>query len=322
MTQSTTRRGLWVFVAVASCAAFAGSGPFAKSLMEAGLAADEAAWVRLSGAALVLVPVALAVRGRAGLLAIRSSWRTLLGYGLVGMAASQTLYFTAAQRLPVGVAILLQFSGPLLIIGWIRFVRRRRVPRSAVLGVVVSLIGLGVVVEVWAGITFDLVGVVAGIGSAACQAAYFLMIEGLSGMADVLVMTATGTAVAAVALTFVVLPWTIPWQVISGPVTLGSASLPGWLPVAWLVLISAIVAYLGEGAAVQRLSAVVGGAVAYVEVVFAALFAWALLGERLGLPQVLGGAMVLVGAFVSQRPPVTADPTAVSHPELEILHHA
>jgi drug/metabolite transporter (DMT)-like permease len=290
--------------------------------MQAGLAADEAAWVRLSGAALILVPVALAVRGRAGLVAVKGSWRTLLGYGLVGMAASQTLYFTAAQRLPVGVAILLQFSGPLLIIGWIRFVRRRRVPRSAVLGVVVSLVGLGVVVEVWAGITFDLVGVLAGIGSAACQAAYFLMIEGLSGMADVLLMTATGTAVASVALTFVVLPWTIPWQVISGPVSLGSAGVPGWLPVAWLVLISAIVAYLGEGAAVQRLSAVVGGAVAYVEVVFAALFAWVLLGERLGLPQVVGGAMVLVGAFVSQRPPAVADPLTVSHPELEILHNA
>ncbi len=237
------------------------------------------------------------------------------------MAASQTLYFTAAQRLPVGVAILLQFSGPLLIIGWIRFVRRRKVPRTAVVGVLISLVGLAIVVEVWAGIGFDLVGVLAGVGSAGCQAAYFLMIEGLAGMTDVLVMTATGTAVASVSLTFVALPWTIPWHVIvSGQVRLDGGSVPGWFPTIWLILISAIVAYLGEGAAVQRLSAVVGGAVAYVEVVFTALIAWALLGEHLGVAQILGGAMVLTGAFIAQRPPDPADPSSVAHPELEVLH--
>ena len=319
MTRSSPKRGYWLLLAVLSCAAFAGSAPFAKSLMEAGLAADEAAWIRLTGGALVLVPLALVVRGAGAIAALRTSWRALLGYGLVGMAASQTLYFTSAQRLPVGVAILLQFCGPLLIIGWTRLVRRQSVPRTALIGVCISLVGLAVVVEVWSGITFDLVGVLAGLGSAACQATYFLMIDGLSGVADALVMTATGMAVASICLSCVVLPWTIPWDVVGGDVTFGGSTYPGWVPVIWLVLVSAALCYLGEGAAVQHLSAVVGSAVAYVEVVFAALFAWVLLGEHLGHAQLIGGVMVLGGAFISQRPPDPAGPTLVAHPELEVL---
>ncbi len=55
---------------------------------------------------------------------------------------------------------------------------------------------------------------------------------------------------------------------------------------------------------------------AYVEVVFAAVFAWWLLGEHLGSAQLIGGVMVLVGAFISQRPPDPADPALVAHPEL------
>lgn len=295
-------RGVGLILAVVACAAFATSGPVAKSLMEAGLEPQQASWMRLSGAALLLIPIVLVLRGRALVAAWKSSWPLLIAYGAVGMAASQTLFFYATSRLPVGVAILLQFSGPLIIIGWTKFVRRKAVPRTAAIGVVISLLGLMVVVEVWAGLAFDVWGVLAGIGSAVCQAAYFLLIEDLKGSADVLVMTASGAVVAAVVLSVTTLPWTFPWHVIAGTVTLGGGQVSGWLPLLWLVLICAIMSYLLEGAAVRRLSAVVGGAIAYVEVVFAAVIAWLLLGENLGPAQIIGGALVIIGAYIAQRP--------------------
>jgi len=53
------------------------------------------------------------------------------GYGLVAVAACQTLSFVAAGRLPVGVAILLEFTGPVLVVGWVRLVWRRRADGSS-----------------------------------------------------------------------------------------------------------------------------------------------------------------------------------------------
>jgi drug/metabolite transporter (DMT)-like permease len=286
--------------AIVSSITFGGSGPFAKALIGAGFSPQQAAWLRILGAAVLLVPLVLVLRGRTGVAAARRSWPQLVLYGLTGIAGCQTLYFVAASRLPVGVAILLEFTGPVLVVGWLRFVRRAVVPRTAVVGVGIALAGLACVVEVWSGMALDLLGLLAGLGAAACQATYFLLIDRLTGVADPLVMTAAGSVVGAVALSLVAVPWTAPVGVLAQSAPIGERSAPAWMFAAWIILVSTIVAYLTGAAAVQRLSAAIGGAVAYVEVVAAALFAWILLDERLTGPQLIGGAIVLAGAFVAQ----------------------
>lgn len=297
--------------AVVSAMAFGGSGPFAKALIGAGFSPEEAAWLRILGAAVVLVPLVLVLRGQAGIASARRSWRPLVLYGLTGIAGCQTLFFIAASRLPVGVAILLEFTGPVLVVGWLRFVRRAIVPRTAAIGVGLALLGLGCVVEVWSGLTLDLAGLLAGLAAAACQATYFLLIDKMTGTADPLVMTAAGSVVGALALTVVAAPWTAPLGVLGHDAAIGSRTAPAWLLLGWLVLVSTVLSYLTGAAAVQRLSAAIGGAVAYIEVVAASLFAWILLGETLTTPQLLGGVIVLAGAFVAQstmaRPPGPAE---------------
>src|SRR4051812_43633414 len=109
---------------VFSSVAFGTSGAFGKALIGVGLAPLQASWVRVAGAPLVLVPVALALRWRGAAASVRAQWRLLLPYGVLGVAGCQTLYFVAASRLPVGVAILLEFTGPVLVVGWTRFVVR------------------------------------------------------------------------------------------------------------------------------------------------------------------------------------------------------
>jgi drug/metabolite transporter (DMT)-like permease len=299
--------------AVFSAITFGGSGPFAKALIGAGFSPEQAAWLRILGAAALLVPLALIFRGRAGLRTARASWPQLLLYGLTGIAGCQTLFFIAASRLPVGVAILLEFSGPVLVVGWLKFGRKVAVPRSAALGVAIALVGLACVVEIWSGLQLDLVGLLAGLGAAACQAAYFVLIDKLTGVADPLVMTAAGSVVGAVVLTAIAAPWTVPWHALTDTIAIGQRSAPGWIFAAWLIVISTVVAYLAGAAAVQRLSAAIGGAVAYVEVVAASLFAWILLDETLTRTQVIGGAIVLVGAFVAQ-----SSVGKVAQPELPI----
>jgi drug/metabolite transporter (DMT)-like permease len=286
--------------AVFSAVTFGGSGPFAKALIGAGFTPEQAAWLRILGAAALLIPLALIFRGTAGLRAARASWKALVLYGLTGIAGCQTLFFIAASRLPVGVALMLEFSGPVLVVAWLKFGQKVAVPRSAAVGVGIALVGLATVAEIWSGLTIDLIGLLAGLAAAACQATYFILIDKLTGAADPLVMTAAGSVVGAVVLTLIAAPWGVPWHVLTDTIAIGHRHAPGWVMAAWLILVSTVVAYLAGAAAVQRLSAAIGGAVAYVEVVAASIFALILLGETLRTNQIIGGVIVLVGAFVAQ----------------------
>jgi drug/metabolite transporter (DMT)-like permease len=302
--------GLGVF----SSMAFGTSGAFGKALIGAGLAPLQASWVRIAGATMVLVPVALALRWRGAAASVLRQWRLLLPYGLLGVTGCQTFYFVAASRLPVGVAILLEFTGPVLVVGWTRFVLGTALPRSAAAGVAIALAGLACVVEVWDGLRLDLLGVLAGLAAAACQAAFFLIADRSSGRIDPLVMTAAGFSVATVTLAVFTPPWHIPWHELTGGVAFGEHTAPGWLLAALLILISTVIAYVASVAAVHRLSAPVASAVGYVEAVAAAVFAWLTLGEHLSPVQLAGGAIVLAGAFVAQRSVAPREPAVVPAP--------
>src|SRR5512139_2045222 len=100
-----------VGLAVTSSVCFGGSGVAGKSLIGAGLSPLEAVWLRIGGAVVVLVPIVLIVGGTAWLRTARPHAGRLLAYGVLGVAGCQSLYYVAAARLPIGVAILLEFTG-------------------------------------------------------------------------------------------------------------------------------------------------------------------------------------------------------------------
>ena len=311
--RTAARTKAWALsLAVLSAVCFGSSGPFAKALINAGLSPLQAVWLRVAGAALVLVPLTLAVRGAAGFRPPRRAIAPLLLFGAAGVAGCQACYFVAAARLPVGVAILLEYTGPILLVGWIRFVRRVPVPRAAALGVVIALAGVACVVQVWAGLRLDGIGLLAGLGAAVCQAAYFLLAERMGTGTDPLVLTSVGFVVGAAVLTTVAAPWSIPWEMLPAEVTFAGGQAPAWLITAWIVTVSTVIAYLTSVLAVRRLSAPVAAAVAYPEAVAAAVFAWLILGEHLTPVQIAGGMIVLVGAFVAQRAVSAREPVAAA----------
>ncbi|MFC5745422.1 EamA family transporter [Actinomadura rugatobispora] len=317
MDQAARTRTTGLAFAVLSSICFGASGPFGKALINAGMSPLQATWLRVAGAALVLVPLVLLLRGPAALRALRAlrpHLPRLALYGVTGLAGCQALYFVAASRLPVGIAILLEFTGPVMVLAWLRLVRRVPVHRTAALGVAVAVTGLALVVQVWDGLRLDAVGLAAGLGAAACQAAYFLIIDRLTGDVDPLAMTAVGSVVGAAVLTLLAVPWTLPWEVLPAAVPVGGHTAPGWVLAAWIILVSTVVAYLTGVAGVQRLSAQVAGAICYTEAVAATLIAWAALGERLTPVQTVGGVVVLAGAFIAQRAVIDRTP-AVASPE-------
>ncbi|MEU3448872.1 EamA family transporter [Streptomyces thermolilacinus] len=301
-------------LALASAFAFGGSGVAAKPLIEAGLDPLHVVWLRVTGAALVMLPVAWHHRDL-----VRRRPALLAGFGLLAVAGVQAFYFAALSRIPVGVALLVEYLAPALVLGWVRFVQRRPVTRAAALGVVLAVTGLACVVEVWSGLRFDVLGLVLALGAACCQVGYFVLSDqGGDGErpADPLGVIAYGLLVGAAVLTVLARPWGMDWGVLTGTADLGGTAAPAWLLLGWIVLIATVLAYVTGVISVRRLSPQVAGVVACLEAVIATVLAWVLLGEHLSAPQLAGGTLVLVGAFIAQSttPKTGAGPVAASDP--------
>ncbi|MFI1017683.1 EamA family transporter [Streptomyces sp. NPDC020965] len=285
-------------IALASAFAFGGSGVAAKPLIEAGLDPLHVVWLRVTGAALIMLPLAWRHRD----LVLRKP-ALLVGFGLLAVAGVQAFYFAAISRIPVGVALLVEYLGPALVLGWIRFVQRRPVTRAAAVGVVLAVTGLACVVEVWAGLSFDVLGLLLALGAACCQACYFILSDhGADGedRADPLGVIAYGLLVGALVLTLVARPWRMDFGLLGGDVSMGGTPVAAWLLLAWVVLLATVFAYVTGVISVRRLSPQVAGVVACLEAVIATVLAWVLLQEHLSLPQILGGGLVLMGAFIAQ----------------------
>ncbi|MDI3389970.1 EamA family transporter [Streptomyces sp. B-S-A8] len=295
-------------LAAASAFAFGGSGVAAKPLIESGVDPLHVVWLRVAGAALVMLPLALhhrsAVRRRPGL---------LLGFGLLAVAGVQGFYFASISYIPVGVALLVEYLAPALVLVWVRFVQRKPVTKAAAVGVLLAVGGLAGVVQVWSGLAFDPLGLLLALGAAACQVAYFLLSEkGSEGDASVspVAIISYGLLIGAAVLTVVARPWQLDWSQLSGQAVLGGQEVPEAALVGWIVLVSTVIAFLTGVVAVRRLSPQVAGVVACLEAVIATVLAWALLDERLAAPQIVGGLMVLTGAFIAQ----SATPSATDRP--------
>ncbi|MFJ2028947.1 EamA family transporter [Streptosporangium sp. NPDC087985] len=304
------RAGLLIAFASSWCFAF--SGPMAKYLDTAGLAPLEAVWVRMAGAGLLLIGVLAAVRPRA-LRIPRARLPFFLAYAVVAVAGVQALYFAAITRLPVGVTLLIEFTSPVLVVLWVRFVRRVRLPRAAFVGAVVAVIGLGIVVEVWAGMALDPVGLLLAFGAAACCAGYFLLSDGFGDDVDPLGLIAWGLLGAAAVLVPFSQPWNIPWTAFTRTVAPGGGlALPALVAVIWMIVVATVLAYILGVTAVRRLSAAIGSTVASLEVIAGAVVAWVLVGEALGPFQIAGGLIVLSGAYLAQRATAGLPPAAVA----------
>ncbi|USQ87079.1 EamA family transporter [Streptomyces phaeoluteigriseus] len=319
-SQVSRGKGIGLSLAIGSAIAFGGSGVAAKPLIEAGLDPLHVVWLRVTGAALVMLP--LAVRHRA---LVRRRPALLAGFGLLGVAGVQAFYFASISRIPVGVALLVEYLAPALVLGWVRFVQRRPVTRAAALGVVLAVGGLACVVEVWSGLGFDALGLTFALAAACCQVGYFVLSDQGSDSGDdapdPLGVIAYGLLVGAVVLTAVARPWGMDWSVLARSAAMDGTDVPAWLLLGWIVLIATVVAYVTGVVSVRRLSPQVAGVVACLEAVIATVLAWVLLGEHLSAPQIVGGAIVLLGAFIAQSSTPakgSGGPVAAGSPEREL----
>jgi drug/metabolite transporter (DMT)-like permease len=287
--------------ALISAAAFGLSGSLARSLLDLGWSPTAVVGVRVGGSfAVLLVPCLLLLR-RTGLPSSRQT-RRVVAYGIVAVALTQICFFSAVQYLSVGVALLLEYLAPVLLIGYF-WLRDRRRPAGAVLvGALVCLVGLIFVLDLWDGLTLNLVGVAWGLAAAVCLGSYFLLSEDAGDdPVHPLLLTTVGTGVGGLVILAVAATGFLPMAAHVGTTALAGTPVAWWVPVGLLVGVSTVFSYLTGIVAVRRLGSSVASFVALSEVIFAAAFAVVLLAQRPTAGQLVGGVLVLIGIAVVQR---------------------
>ncbi len=294
-------RGL--FTALLAAALFGVNGTVSKLALEGGISSLRLVELRSVGSAVLLVAIVAVTRPRS-LKVSRSELRFLVMAGIVGIALVQWFYFVAIARLPVGIALLVEYLAPVMVVLWVRFVRRDAVRARMWAALALAVAGLAVVAQVWQGMTLDGIGLLAALAAAATLASYYL--TGERGLAQRDEMSLAAYIFVAAGLFWsVLLPWwTFPFDVmgqavaLSGP--LEGVAAPMWVLVAWITVLGTVVPYVLVLAALRSLGPARTGLVGMTEPVLAALVAWVVLAEALTWVQLLGGAVVLAGVVLAE----------------------
>jgi len=308
-----SRAGLTL--AVLSAATFGTSGAFASSLIDAGWSPAAAVITRIAVAALVLtVPAVLQLRGRWWLL--RRGAARAAAYGLVAVAGCQLFYFNAIERMPVGVALLLEYLAAVLVVGWLWLRHGQRPRRLTVVGAAAAVAGLAMVLDLTGSARIDPIGLMWGLLAAAGLAIYFLLGAG-AGEEPLppIVMAWAGMCVGAAALAALGWAGALPVTAATSSVDFAGHRVSWVVPVLGLSLVAAAFAYVAGIGAARRLGAKLASFVGMGEVLFAILFAWLLLGQLPSAVQFLGGAFILVGVTLVRADELGTTPAAASRPE-------
>ena len=208
----SSRAGAGLALALLSAATFGTSGTFGSALIQAGWSPAAAVTARISLSALILtVPAIVQLRGRWALL--RRDAARVAAFGLIAVAGCQLFYFNAIQRLPVGVALLLEYLGVLLVVGWLWLRYGQRPRRRTVAGTAAALAGLALVLGLTGTARIDPLGVMWGLLAAVGLAIYFLLSAG------------TGHASRAEPLPPIAMTWA---AMCTGGAALGLLGWAGW----------------------------------------------------------------------------------------------
>jgi drug/metabolite transporter (DMT)-like permease len=281
---------------------FAVNGTVSKVILSSGIDAAQLTEVRCAGALLGLMLIGLATRP-AALPLHRGELPVIVALGVIGLALVQWSYFFAIHRVAIGIALVVQFVGPILVALWARFVYGEHVRARIWVALVLALTGLLLIVEVWQTDRPKGAGLAAAALAAVTYAAYILLAERGVRRRDPISLSAWGFFFATLFWS-VVVPW---WNFPSGRVrrdvpllgNLASHHLPVWALMLWMVVLGTIVPFALVVGALRRISATRVGIAAMLEPVVAIAVAWAWLGESLDPVQVSGAAVTLAGVSLA-----------------------
>jgi drug/metabolite transporter (DMT)-like permease len=285
---------------------FSLNGTVAKTVMGAGVDVWRLSQLRTTGAFLVLL-VFVAFVNRPALRLRRAEIPLLLVYGVLGVAATQALYFLSIQRLPIGVSLLIEFTSPLVIALWFHFGLHQPTKRAVWAGLVMALVGLSIVAQVWQGFTLDPLGFAAAVGAMLALVVYYLSADAQlrrPSPRDPVSLTMWGMGAASLFWALVLPWWSYPWGSLTGTTVMEGTGAIAWpipLLVGYVVILGTVVPFSLVVLSMQHLRASQASVVGMTEPVIATAIAWLVLGEVLSPAQLIGAVIVLGGILLAER---------------------
>lgn len=278
------------------------NGVVIKILMDGtGLTGFQVTQFRVAGAA-VLMGATMFIIDRRALRLNRRMLPSVIAMG-VAVASLQATYAIAVHILPVGIALLLEYTATLAVALIAFFVFKERVKARIWVAIGLVLAGLVVVAEVW-NTTLDPAGVVWALIASASLTAYFILGERQTGSMHPMAVGFWTMVVATIFWAFGSGWWDIDWSTLVANVPLSSdptgVTGPAWVLMTINIVVGTFFSFALSLFAISRLKATRAGIVATSEILFAFFFAFVLLGETLKLGQILGAGVVLIGIVIAQ----------------------
>jgi drug/metabolite transporter (DMT)-like permease len=302
---------------VTGAALFIVNAGVSRVALRAGVDPVSLTTIRVTGTFLVLLLLAALFRRDALRPPIGRLGALVLVHGTIGVAALQWTYFEAIDRLPVGMALLLEYQAPIIVALWARFVQREQVRNRMWLGLALAMVGLGAATGIWKGGGFDPLGILAGFGAALCFATYFLVGERGVNLLDPMRVVLWSFAVATVALNVVDPLTRFPMHLLDNRASLlgrlDDHQVPVWAVLAWVIVLGTVVPFAVELFALRHLRATTVTMIAMLEPVGVSALGWVWFYETLDAVALVGGVAVVAGIVLAQSARPGAVPIEPPH---------
>jgi drug/metabolite transporter, DME family len=241
----------------------------------------------------VLAPILLAVRGRAGMrLPARDFWRAMV-IGVVGIAASNYFYYLAIQKTNVATAIIVQYTAPVWVLLYMVARRLQKATAQRVIAIVLALLGIALVIDLFGGggLRLNRVGVLAALGASLSFACYNVFGGALVQKYD-----------RWKALTYVLLGAVGFWLVVNPPWKVVAAHYSGrqWAFLAVFAVTSVLLPFSFYFSGLHHLDPTRAIVTSCLEPVFSIAIAAIVLGEFVGPVQIVGMVLVLGATLMVQ----------------------
>ena len=269
------------------------------------MSAFRLAQIRAIGAFLILFTYAL-IRRRDLLQVNRSQIKMLIAYGIIGFASVNFGYFLGIERgLPLGLVLLLEFTAPIWVVLWIKYVRKGFVAAQMWFAIALALIGLVLVAKVWEGFTFDLLGAAGALFSAFALTAYFLIGKNVTAERAPISATILGLGVASIFWLTVLPIWQFPTEIFNLKMDihgyLAGQMIPGWALILYIIVFGTIAPYICVISGLALLNESKSSVIGMLEPVLAGAFAWIWLGQGWDAVQLIGALVVLLGIYLADK---------------------
>ena len=293
-----------VLLMIMASMGFALGGVAAKILRESNMDAFRLTQIRTTGAAIVLLIIAL-YSNKKQLFARNDELKDLILFGVIGIAGVIYLFFFAIKYLYISVALIIEWTASIWIALYLKLFKKKDISTLMWWGIALAFSGLVLISQIWSGSQLNPIGVAVACAAAVAHSYYFLTADRLAQNRSSLALITWGLGVAAIFFAVILPWWNFPFEYLSATYSLGgdlsNFNAPGWALILWIVVIGTVIPYLLTVTGIRELSASTSSVIGMIEPIFAGAIAWWLLNEAFTNIQLLGCAMVLVGIYLADK---------------------